>query len=499
MLLGGGHELLQRTVRRQNTQVGRRRWRPVAIALLPLPCVVLLYLVLPNPGPRIRDLPISDTELYSVVGSLRAPGFSIPLAPGNAHSSSDERAAQLGRKLFQSNDLTPTDNMSCASCHASPAASTSANLTLPQLINLRFAHWFGISGDTDSIGAATLAALENPTHMASSRLFVVRQILGPWRRDYEAVFGNVPAELLGPSELPSAGLPAPPRLQWEINIAAAGLASMGDSHLLDAVISKAIGEHLAPALELSGRAFDQAHPPLGWIAAYEKMSLSQVAAVNQVYVNVGVAIGSYLRGLIAFDSAFDRFADRWRANIPVAAALGDGFTNRELIGLKLFVGPGKCISCHSGPTLSDQQFHNVGLSQLGETIMAGRAVGSVRVLANPFNCIGAFGQKLRREASDCADITTLNTEDVRSLGAFKTPSLRNLAHRQRFMHDQRFNSLETTLGYYNELTERAAIGQRDPLLHPLGFTSEELEALAAFLNSLSSPVRDLNDGVQHSQ
>jgi cytochrome c peroxidase len=368
---------------------------------------------------------------------------------------------------------------------------------LPELINLRFAHWFGSGGDTDSIGAASLAALENPTHMASSRLFIVTQILGPWRRDYEAVFGNLPSELIGSDALPSAGLPAPPLLQWEVNVAAAGLASMGDSHLLDNIISKAIGEHLAPALELSRRAFDQAPPPPGWVAAYEKMSPSQVAAVNQVYANVGVAIGSYLRGLVAFDSAFDRFADRWRENIAAAAALGDGFTNRELIGLKLFVGPGQCINCHSGPTLTDQQFHNIGLSQLGETIMGGRAVGSVRVLTNPFNCIGPFGQKLRREASDCAHITTLNTEDIRNLGAFKTPSLRNLAHRQRFMHDQRFTTLETTLAYYNELTDRVAIGQRDPALRPLGFTSEELEALEAFLNSLSSPVRDLNEKSRH--
>ena len=497
MLLGGDQELLQRTVRRQNVQIGKRRWRPVAIALLPILCIALLYLILPDPGPRIRDLPISDSELYPIVGSLRAPGFSVPLVPGASSSSSDVRAAQLGRKLFHSNDLTPTGDMSCASCHTSPASSTAASPTLPQLVNLRFAHWFGSSGDTDSVGAATLAALENPTHMASSRLFLVNQIRGPWRRDYEAVFGNLPGELLNADALPAAGLPAPPLLQWDVSVAAAGLASMGDSHLLDSIISKAIGEHLAPALELSRRAFDQALPPPGWVAAYEKMSPTQVAAVNQVYVNVGVAIGSYLRGLVAFDSAFDRFADRWRENIPAAAALGDGFTNRELTGLKLFVGPGQCISCHSGPTLTDQQFHNIGLSQLGETIMGGRAVGSVRALTNPFNCIGPFGQKLRRAASDCADITTLNTEDIRNLGAFKTPSLRNLAHRQRFMHDQRFTTLETTLAYYNELTDRAAIGQRDPALHPLGFTTEELEALAAFLNSLSSPVRDLN-GVGHS-
>ena len=498
MLLGGDQELLQRTVRRQNVQIGKRRWRLIAIALLPVLGIALLYLLLPDPGPRIRDLPILDTELYPIVGSLRAPGFSIPLVPGASSSSSDGRAAQLGRKLFHSSDLTPNGDMSCASCHASPTPLTVARPTLPQLVNLRFAHWFGSSGDTDSVGAATLAALEDPTHMASSRLFIVKQMLGPWRREYETVFGNLPGELLDPDALPSAGLPAPPPLQWEVNVAAAGLASMGDSHLLDSIISKAIGEHLAPALELSRRAFDRAPPPPGWVAAYEKMSPAHIAAVNQVYANVGVAIGSYLRGLVAFDSAFDRFADRWRENIPAAAALGDGFTDRELIGLKLFVGPGKCISCHSGATLTDQKFHNSGLSQLGETIMGGRAVGSVRALTNPFNCIGPFGQKLRREASDCADITTLNTEDIRNLGAFKTPSLRNLSHRQRFMHDQRFTTLETTLAYYNELTDRAAIGQRDPALHPLGFTGEELEALAAFLNSLSSSVQDLN-GVRHFQ
>src|SRR5205823_13922040 len=39
-----------------------------------------------------------------------------------------------------------------------------------------------------------------------------------------------------------------------------------------------------------------------------------------------------------------------------------------LHGLKLFVGRASCIDCHSGPMLSDGDFHNIGVPQQGQNV-----------------------------------------------------------------------------------------------------------------------------------
>lgn len=132
----------------------------------------------------------------------------------------------------------------------------------------------------------------------------------------------------------------------------------------------------------------------------------------------------------------------------------------------------------------------------------GRAVGALIALNDSFNCFkGAFPSEAPPTNDDTARCPTLEAIDVSDkgqVGAFKTPSLRHVAETAPYMHDGRFLTLEQVLEGYSHFEGSPAVGERDPLLVPLRLTHEETEALAAFLTTLTSPLRDLGAEAQVS-
>jgi cytochrome c peroxidase len=73
-------------------------------------------------------------------------------------------------------------------------------------------------------------------------------------------------------------------------------------------------------------------------------------------------------------------------------------------------------------------------------------------------------------------------------GAFKTPTLREIARTAPYRHDGSRASLDEVIDYYDR-GGNASPG-RDPELRPLRLTAMERRALAAFLRSLSGTVRE---------
>src|SRR5205823_5021383 len=82
----------------------------------------------------------------------------------------------------------------------------------------------------------------------------------------------------------------------------------------------------------------------------------------------------------------------------------------------------------------------------------------------------------------------LVTKRDRDQGAFKTPTLRQVAARPPYMHDGSIASLEEVVEYYDRGGNRNP--NLDSELQPIGFTGEEKRALVAFLRSLSGVVRE---------
>jgi cytochrome c peroxidase len=122
-------------------------------------------------------------------------------------------------------------------------------------------------------------------------------------------------------------------------------------------------------------------------------------------------------------------------------------------GLVLFAGKARCLGCHAGPALTDNRFHNLGFKP------------------------GPGPQDPGRWA-------VVRTPE--SFGAFRTPSLRNVARTAPYMHDGRLRTLADVVAFYDRGGDGGG-GRSYPLL-PLGLTSRERSDLVAFLESLTSTV-----------
>ncbi|WP_324833702.1 cytochrome-c peroxidase [Pseudomonas saxonica] len=138
-------------------------------------------------------------------------------------------------------------------------------------------------------------------------------------------------------------------------------------------------------------------------------------------------------------------------------------TDEQLYGLHVFRTKARCMNCHFGPALSDEQFHNVGLSYYGRA---------------KYEDLGRYE-------------VTRKPEDV---GAFRTPSLRLVMKTAPWMHNGLFVNMEGTLAFYNMGMPRPrpnAQQVNDPLfpttserLKVLNMDKDELRALRSFLDTL---------------
>jgi cytochrome c peroxidase len=200
---------------------------------------------------------------------------------------------------------------------------------------------------------------------------------------------------------------------------------------------------------------------------------------TRALVNTGKALAAFLRTLRPQPGRFDRFADALAQDPDTATTL---LTAGEQNGLKLYLGKGQCLRCHSGPLLTNHAFHNTGLApQPGTAFDRGRADGLPQVLASDFNCRGPHG-----DAADpvCPHLDFAPQPRPEWVGAFKTPSLRNTAVTGPWMHDGRFTTLAEVLDHYNRAPQVSRpLGHTE--LFPLGLTADELSDLEAFLHTLT--------------
>jgi cytochrome c peroxidase len=133
--------------------------------------------------------------------------------------------------------------------------------------------------------------------------------------------------------------------------------------------------------------------------------------------------------------------------------------------------------------LTDQEFHNLGLVAAAESLVdEGRWAGARAVRDDPFNCLGAYSDAA---PGDCAALNHLTVDVPAMLGAFKTPSLRNVAERAPYMHAGQLASLEEVMDHYDR-APAAQTGTSE--LNTLQLTARERAQLAAFLRSLSGTV-----------
>lgn len=206
--------------------------------------------------------------------------------------------------------------------------------------------------------------------------------------------------------------------------------------------------------------------------------------LDRSYSNLGKAIEAYERELTVGTSPFDRYVSALRAHDVAGESAISPAAKR---GLKLFVGRANCELCHSGSDFTDGQFHNLGLPLLrGEMPDRGRADGIRLVRADEFNGTGRFSDDPHGQAHDRLAFLPAPQSQ---LGAFKTPSLRNVARIAPYMHDGRFASLKDVMKFYAEgasASKGRLVGKREPTVNLIPHLSARQQSdLIAFLRTLS--------------
>jgi len=163
---------------------------------------------------------------------------------------------------------------------------------------------------------------------------------------------------------------------------------------------------------------------------------------------------------------------------------GSAMNESEIRGAGLFVGKGECISCHTGPYLSDQQFHNVGMRPATINFSAppdvgdkGAAVGVGAALESQVNALSAY--------SDGYDDRLPESVPPEWLGVFKTPMLRCIHLHPSFMHTAQYTNLGQVVAFFSAGDSRPEYGTNE--LHPLDLTLDEQEDVVNFLKALTGP------------
>jgi cytochrome c peroxidase len=233
--------------------------------------------------------------------------------------------------------------------------------------------------------------------------------------------------------------------------------------------------------------------------AFDCMMAEDRVVVTRTLVNFGKAIAAYEHGLISGDAPFDRWINDVKA--------GRGDESREISatakhGARLFVGKAACVDCHDTALFSDNSFHNVGVPQVGPGVPteADCPAGGTCDCGVGKNCLpwGARDglAKLKTNAfrrdsiwSDAPDdgLRKRLAEQVEghSKGAWRTPSLRNVALTAPYMHNGALATLEDVVAHYNRGGSPAAPGARSAQIKPLFLTDDEQAALVEFLKTLT--------------
>jgi len=160
---------------------------------------------------------------------------------------------------------------------------------------------------------------------------------------------------------------------------------------------------------------------------------------------VSKALAAFERTVVSSDSPFDR----WLRGDKKA------MTSQQVRGFRLFTDRTKtnCTACHQAPNFTDNGFHNIGLAAYDQP--------------NP-------------------DMGRYVIKPVASMkGAFKTPTLRDVALTAPYFRDGSAKTLMDVMELYNKGGVSAK--DRSPEIKALNLTPKEMEDIVAFMQALTTP------------
>ena len=174
--------------------------------------------------------------------------------------------------------------------------------------------------------------------------------------------------------------------------------------------------------------------------------------------NVVFALAAYERSLLYANSPFDRY---------LFCGEKSAISNAAKRGYKVFLNKGNCIVCHE---IQHESLHPFGVRQASFT-------------DDRFHNLGVG---FDTGSSDLGRYEITGEPD--DVGAFKTPSLRNVALTSPYMHDGSPPTLEAVVDFYDR--GGVANENRDPGIRPLHLGLEDKADLVEFLRSLTGAPYD---------
>lgn len=164
------------------------------------------------------------------------------------------------------------------------------------------------------------------------------------------------------------------------------------------------------------------------------------------------AIAAYSQMIVSGETRFDTFL---KGNYQI-------LNDQEIHGLHLFRTKGKCINCHQGAYFTDLQYHNLGYTSPSSwsTLDSGRYVA---------------------------------TGDPADIGKFRTLGLRNVVHTYPYFHNGSIANIRELMKALNKGMPRGSgyvqLGELSPYIKPLNLNEEEIDAIIAFLHTLTSDLK----------
>lgn len=339
----------------------------------------------------------------SLAGPAASNPVPSPLGPQD-FTEFDPNQAEIGRLLFFDKILSGNENIACSTCHH-PSLGTSDGLSLGVGEG---GHGLGkdrTAGEgldrivkrvpRNAPALWNLGAKEVDILMHDGRVSI--------SDDYENGF-NTPAEEWLPEGLNSilaAQALFPLTSETE-------MAGGSDENEVSGAVNDRI-DYGWPIITKRVRTV----PEYGemFTAAFPHISTPEEVEITDIVNAIAAFIGTEFQ---SYDSDFDRFIAGDTTALSAAAQRG----------MDLFYGKGDCASCHSGPLMTDHQFHALGLPPFGP--------GRTRRFDPMVRDVGRMGESDR-------------LEDAYS---FRTPSLRNVALTGPYGHNGAFATLEAMVRHH---------------------------------------------------
>jgi cytochrome c peroxidase len=218
-----------------------------------------------------------------------------------------------------------------------------------------------------------------------------------------------------------------------------------------------------------------------YVKAFEQVFGKKGAQVTMKEVQQ--AIGAFERTKVSGNSPFDRY---------FYGGESGALTDAQKRGFDLYVNKGRCVSCHrieqTQALFTDNRFHNVGVGindiQKDVPDLAGAFLQAKATLAQVD--VKVLGDKRTSELGRFAV-----TREFEGMGAFKTPTLRNVAVTSPYMHDGSLKTLKDVVVHYNN---GGVTKEGNPVndflsggIRPLNLTEAEIDDLVSFMEALTSP------------